>query len=261
MKKISSALFIIVFILFTGARAHAFVPQTPHLLDMVVKKIKRPMGLTCHQVRMEIIEDGTEEPLTSETLFYDFPEHLRTESDYPNPEDVQERWVRIFSDIGFVKLKDGAVFSWNKALEDHENDLLLYREPQRMTQELEKVGIDISYGVFRRDEEGVIYYVVGRPGEDPSSYPSLWVEKDTLFPARYILEKDGKKMAFHYKNWQRFQRSWYPMETLILVDDVPTARIRVENVKLKAGFPSAFFKLPRGLDPIAPIVPVGNRGE
>ena len=240
-----------------GGWAQAFVPQTPHLLDMVVKKIKRPMGLTCRQVRMEILEDGSEEQLSSETLFYDFPEHLRTEADVPNPENIQERRVRIFSDIGFVKLTNGVATTWQKSLEDHENDLLLYREPQRMTQELERVGIDVTYGVFRRDENGVIYYVIGRPGADTSNYPSLWVEKDSLFPARYILEKDGEKMAFHYKNWQRFRRSWYPMETLILVDNIPRVRIRVEKVALKAGFPAAFYKLPQGIDAV-PALPVGN---
>jgi hypothetical protein len=121
LAKIRILLLIGVFSLFTAGVAEAFVPIPPHLVKLVVGKIKRPAGLEVEQVTT--VYAGTDEGKrmheVKEHLIYSFPGKLRREtvssffsgivsclkSELPKP-----AW--IFPALRFSGTTTGSVLSW-----------------------------------------------------------------------------------------------------------------------------------------------------
>ena len=227
---------VILLTLCVVSLGEAFVPQTPHLLHMVVRKIKRPTGIQCLQTRTTVSEFG--ETVFIETLKFDFPGQFRSEVRMPDSDAVLETTIQ--SDTDFVKSIAATQVVTEKRLVDHGIDILLYRDPLRMTREMLKAGVDVDTGALRRYQDRICY-VIGDPTRDPLAFSSLWIEKESLLPLRYLLKQGETLVEFRYGNWQKLGRGWYPTETDILLNGKEFTRIRVEDVRLVAGFPSELF--------------------
>ncbi|MCP4718949.1 MAG: hypothetical protein GY860_05780 [Desulfobacteraceae bacterium] len=248
MNRKISIIFAVFFILMSGI-GEAFVPQTPHLLHLVIQKIKQPVGMVVHQSRnlMDVsagsagaetkIETKAEAKTVEleEKLVYVFPGKFRSEI----ISDVVSRFY-VESDSQFIKVSDGGIVSREKSPLDFYTDILLYRDYEFLARQLYLAGVDIEKVSFQRFDNKICYFI-GQPHLDPKESVGLWIEKDSFFPVRYQIKKNGWTVSFHYGNWQRVSRTWYPMETTIFVDNQLFTKIYVRQFELASGFPGALF--------------------
>ncbi|MCG8634078.1 MAG: hypothetical protein MI863_09640 [Desulfobacterales bacterium] len=269
-KNVFISFLVCIVILTAGSRGEAFVPQTPHLLHLVVSKIKTPVGMVVYQTRhiagtVNLIpedeggvsqerersedsgQDASENTDTErsmappavqsveETLIYAFPDNLRSDI-------VTDAGARFYalSGSGFVKVDDEMIAATEKRPVDSYTDPLLYRDYGIMTEALVRAGVNTDKVTFQR-LEGRICYLIGQPSVDQNLMPGLWIDKESFFPVRYLIRNKDRVVDIRYSNWQRVSRTWYPMETRILVNGHLFTDIVVNRFELKSGFSPALF--------------------
>ena len=266
-KNVLISFLVFIVLLTAGSRGEAFVPQTPHLLHLVISKIKTPVGMVVYQTRhitesvqgplvpsdgeidLSIDQSQTEnsgEPGPSsldqpaaqpvwETLTYSFPTSLRSDI-------MTDTGLRFYalSESGFVKVDGGMVSAMEKPAVDYYTDPLLHRDYEIMAQALVLAGVNTEKVTFQR-LDGQICYFIGQPPVDQAQMPGLWIDKESFFPVRYLIRKKKRVVDIRYGNWQRVSRTWYPMETRILVDGDLFVDIVVNRFELKSGFSPALF--------------------
>jgi|GEM_PF-539383 hypothetical protein len=252
LKKILiSFLTVFFFLIAGGSRGEAFVPQTPHLLYLMVGKIKEPAGLTVHQVR-RILDPASDTVLKNlpesgkhtgpdpsasleETLTYLFPGKLRAQV-----HGTAAPQFYVVSDGAAVRVDGGQVISMALSPFDSYTDILLYRDYEQLDLRLQAAGVNTQSVTFQR-LDGRICYFIGQPPMDKKQSPGLWIDKDSFFPVRYLLQKGPWQVDVWYDDWQRVSRTWYPMAIRILVNDRVFAEISADSIALAAGFASDLF--------------------
>ncbi|WP_299978791.1 hypothetical protein [Desulfobacula sp.] len=239
MKKRFFPTFFLLFFILASGTGEAFVPQTAHLLHLVVGKIKRPAGIEAFQTQKVLNYEDTEKDFLElgEKLIYSYPNRLRSEiiSDTMTSFSVE-------SDFRFIKVMDGIIVSHDKSLVDLYTDILLYRDHESLLNQLVLAGIDTEKVSFQRYND-TICYVIGRSLEKGKPFAGLWIEKDSFLPIKYVIEKNGWMAEFFYNNWQRVSKTWYPMQVSIFLDNHLFAMIHVKSVNLKSGFPPLLFDI------------------
>jgi len=245
MNKKISIFFVAGFFILLSGMGEAFVPQTPHLLHLMIKKIKQPYGLEIHQTRnvmdvlVKIVEPGTQiEKKTvdlDEKLVYVFPDKFRSEI-------VSEGVSRFYMESAsqFVKVVDGKLVALKKSPVDFYTDPLLYRDYESLVRQLGLAGVNTDRVSFRRFDNKICY-LIGKPPLNQTESSGLWIEKTSLFPIRYVIIKNGWTVAFHYDNWQEVSKTWYPMLTTIYVDGQLFAKIDVRQIELVSQVSQALF--------------------
>ncbi len=231
--------FFIFFFILLPVAGRAFVPQTPHLLYLVVQKIKQPAGIQAFQTKTIVDNESAwnRDITLKEKLVYLFPNRLRSEilSDTGTSFSVE-------SGSGFIRVRNGTTISRKKSAIDLYTDILLYRDHESLEQQLVLSGIDTRTVTLRR-YKGVICYVIGRPGEKDQPYAGLWIDKNTFFPVKYAVEQNGWMVECDYTNWHRMSRTWYPMQVDIYLDSRLFAAVKVDDIALKSGFSSSLFDI------------------
>ncbi len=236
------SIFILFSLLFTGT-GQAFIPEAPHLLYLVISKIKRPVGIEARQTRTILNYQDSGPPYIElkEKLLFSYPDKLRIQV---LSQDLAS--FSVESDFEFVKIIDGALFSSDKSLIDLYSDILLYRDHETLLNQLDLWGIDTTKVSFQRYND-TICYVIGGPLEENQgnnfNFPGLWIEKDTFLPIKYVVEKNGKRVEFFYKNWQKISKTMYPMQIHIFLDNRLFAMINLNNVHLRSGFLPILFDI------------------
>ena len=236
------SIFILFSLLFTGT-GQAFIPEAPHLLYLVISKIKRPVGIEARQTRTILNYQDSGPPYIEleEKLLFAYPDKLRIQV---LSQDLAS--FSVESDFEFVKIIDGALFSSDKSLIDLYSDILLYRDHETLLNQLDLWGIDTTKVSFQRYND-TICYVIGGPLEENQgnnfNFPGLWIEKDTFLPIKYVVEKNGKRVEFFYKNWQKISKTMYPMQIHIFLDNRLFAMINLNNVHLRSGFLPILFDI------------------
>ncbi len=252
-KKLVLSIFIIVLFLFSGT-GHAFVPDAPHLLYLVINKIKQPVGIEASQTRklLNYQDPGQAYFEFEEKLIYSYPNQLRSQI-------ISESMASfsVESDFEFIKVTEGIITSHDKSMLDLYSDILLYRDHETLLNQLSLSGIDTTKVSFQRYND-TICYVIGtfpvQTREKNIEFPGLWIEKNTFLPLRYLVEKNGKKVEFFYKNWQKASKTFYPMQVHIFLDNRLVSMINVNNIHLRSGFLPVLFDI----DNIVNIYPEDN---
>lgn len=207
----------------------AFVPETPHLLYMVMEKIRRPVGIEVYQTKKimnyKSIETGGVE--LDEKLSYVFPNQFRSQILSPDFSGFS-----VESNLEFIKVMDGKTVSRKKSNIDRYADILLYRDYQELMYMLNRDGVNITNVSFQRYKD-TICYVIGRQPEIGKKHAGLWIEKDTFFPLKYIIHNNDLIVAFYYDEWQQVSKTWYPMRISIFMDDRMFAVIQAKQFNLK----------------------------
>ena len=256
LKKILIPFLTIFFFLTAGgSRGEAFVPQTPHLLYLMVRHIKEPAGLSVHQVRRVPKPgsdsagqnpEGVERKLgpefaasLEETLSYLFPGKLRGEVI-----GATAAQFYVVNDDAAVRVDGGRVVATQLSAFDHYTDVLLYRDYEQLPLKLAAAGVNIDKVTFQR-LDGSICYFIGQPPIGGKQSPGLWIDKESFFPVRYLLEKGAWRVDVRYENWQKVSRTWYPMSIRILVNDRLFSEISVSRIELAAGFAADLFDVGR----------------
>lgn len=233
--------FVFILILVPGT-GRAFVPQTPHLLYLMIQKIKQPVGIQAFQTKTIVDADASEEqdavPVRlDEMLIYQYPNRLRAELSSPVTTSFS-----VESGFDFIKVVNGEAVSREKSAMDLYTDVLLYRNHESLLGQLSQAGVDVSMVTFQRFE-GTICYVIGKPLGKDTPFSGLWIEKETLFPVKYTLEKDDWIVDCVYGNWQKVSKTWYPLQTRIFLDNQLYATIDVNDISLKAGNSPKLFDI------------------
>jgi outer membrane lipoprotein-sorting protein len=230
-------------------------------LHLMIKKIKQPAGIVVHQTRnvMGVSARETQPEAESETkpltkpltkpeskpeigpvaldekLVYLYPGKFRSEI-------ISGTVSRFYVESGsqFVKVADGGIVSREKSPVDFYTDILLYRDHESLSRQLALAGVNTERVTFQRFDNKICYFI-GQPPLNQKEMVGLWIDKESLFPIRYVIKKNGWTVSFHYENWQRVSKTWYPMQTTIFVDDQLFTKIVVGQFQLASGFPPALF--------------------
>ncbi len=246
MKK--HLFFLFLFIIIPGV-SDAFIPQTPHLLYLVINKIKRPAGIEIVQTKM-LLSNGTNENRLielEEKLFYLYQNQLRSEIVFnirssPSMSFDAGTDFCVESDFEFVKVKDNLIVTYDKSPIDHYSDILLYRDHEALLNQLVFADVDTGRVSLQRYNDTVCY-VIGSQFEDGRPFAGLWIEKDTFFPVKYVIKKDNHVIKFFYDNWQIRSKTWYPMHGSVLIDDQLFAMINVKTFELRSDFSINLFDI------------------
>lgn len=230
---------VFLFFILASGVSEAFVPQTPYLLHLVMEKIKKPVGMEVFQTKKIVNKQDMETGFIDieEKLIYLYPDRFRS--------DVISEAMTSFcveSDFRFIKVMDGVTISHEKSLTDQYSDILLYRDPESLLNQLALAGVDTQKVSFQRYDK-TICYVIGRPLEKGKPFAGLWIEKETLFPIRYLVEKNGRPVEFLYKNWKKVSKSWYPGQVYIFLDNQLFCVIDVKRIELKSDFLQSLFDI------------------
>lgn len=232
------------FSLVAAGAAEAFVPVPPHLLQLVVGKIKRPTGLEANQV-MRVFTAKGEGKVTfevKERLIYSFPGKLRRET--VSSFSRENRMVTVVSGSRFVKIADGTLESASRSVMDYYTDILLFRERELLEKRFAETGVDFSRSSIQRFNDRICF-VVGEPPEEDVPVSSFWVDKDSLFPVRYTVDKEDRFVDIRYKDWQKVSRTWYPLRIETYLDRELFSVIDVTSFTLETGFDSSLFDIDR----------------
>ncbi len=236
LKKALRFLAVLAALSLAAGPARAYVLQGPHIIDLAVKKIVRPVGLVVHQqtrVAGDPVGGDASWSQTEETLWFSYPGKLRSETVEGTP-----RIIRVWSDNRFAKVAGGALVSSTPSGADLYTDPLLFRDRERLQHRLKASGVDVTQSSLQRYDDAVCY-VVGDVKNDRAS--TFWVDKETLFPVKFLSSDNGRRVEIRYRNWSRVSRTWYPMEITILVDDLPVTEINVISFELESSFSASLF--------------------
>ncbi len=230
MNKKRVFIFSFLWLTLLCTAGEAFVPKAPHLLYLVIDKIRQPVGIEAFQTKKIINYTDTLTPYAEleERLLYAYPGRLRAEL-LSGP----VKGFSVESQLQFVKVSDGVVISTQKSSLDRYSDILLYRDYESLLTQLDQAGVDTQQVGLHRYRD-TICYVIGKPFENTEPFAGLWIEKDSFFPLKYVIKKDGWTVEFLYDKWQRVSRTWYPMQTSIFLDDKLHAMIDVRHFVLKS---------------------------
>ncbi len=263
MKKNLFFAVVILSFLLMAVTGEAFVPQTPHLLHLVIEKIRQPVGFEILQIQKifnyqdiepDLIKSPTEvsnQVLTqgsisdsnqgsmeiAEKLFFLHPNRFRIEKVLPDRTSFS-----VTSGLDFLRVVDGVTMSRDKSLVDLYTDVILYRDHESLEHQLVLAGIDTTAVSFQRYNDRICY-VIGRPGEKNAPFPGLWIEKSDFLPLKYVVEKNGRWVEFFYTHWQKISKTWYPMQVSIFLDNQLFAMVDVNHMELESGFSLSLFDI------------------
>ncbi len=259
MKKRISFIFLILFFVLMRGMGEAFVPQAPHLLHLVVEKIKQPVGIEVFQSKKIMNDEGNEKEYIklNEKLIYEYPNRIRSEIISDNITSFS-----VESDFRFIKVVDGAIVSQEKLLVDLYTDILFSRDYESFLNQINLAGIDTDKVTFQRYND-IICYVIGDPLSQGKPFSGLWIEKDTIFPIKYVVEKNGLMVEILYHNWQRVSRTWYPMKVSIFLDNQLFAMVEAGSIRLKSGASPSLFDIDyiKRLYPVNDIDPLDENSK
>jgi len=237
-KKLLLPFFLLFSFLLSGTSA-AFVPEAPHLLYLVMQKIKQPVGIEAFQTKKFFNYENSEDIYveSEEKLIYLFPNKLRSQI-------ISETTTNFYveSDFEYIKISDGAVSSRDKPLVEQYTDILIYRDHETLLTQLDLSGIDTSKVSFQRYDDKICY-VIGGSQEKDKNFPGLWIEKETFLPVKYVVEKNSQRVEILYNNWQKVSRTMYPMQIYIFFNDKFFAMIDVKTFDLRSNFSPALFNI------------------
>ena len=191
--------------------AGAYVLEGPHVIEMMVKKLK---GASTLRVRQQVvIEDPMVSPLpitVAENLYYHYPDRFRSETLH---NDTQRILVTTPGQV--ITVIDNAIASNEEGRFDRYKDLLLYHSRKLLHKALVTRGVDVGKTSLGRWDDQLVY-VIGAQYPD-ESVSQVWVDKERFLPLRWInifpgpfeLDKP-ERLEFVYRNWQKQGGVWYP---------------------------------------------------
>ena len=253
---------LISFLILQPITGRAFVPQTPHLIHLVVQKIKEPVGLEVHQTKTihqpdssgRVETDPEEMGTVRERLIYRYPDQLRKEI-ISGPFSG----LSVTSGSDFITVINDETVSRERAEADLYTDILLYRNIDGLQARLALNGVDVDTVTIQRYQD-MICYVIGSPKEKNEPFAGLWIDKETFLPVRYVIKKNDRVVESLYSDWQKVSRTWYPMQVSIFSDNQPVSIMDVNKIELKLQFSPSLFDVRRieRRYPARPVPPVSG---
>lgn len=191
--------------------AGAYVLEGPHVLELMVKKLKG--ASTLHIQQQVVIEDPMVSPLPvtlAENLYYNYPDRFRSETLHNNTQRIL-----VTTPGQVLTVVDNAIASSEEGRFDRYKDPLLYLSRKLLHQILATHGVDVGLTSLGRWDDQLVY-IIGAQYPD-ESVSQVWVDKERFLPLRWInffpAESESEppeRLEFIYRNWQKQGGVWYP---------------------------------------------------
>ena len=218
------------------APSDAYVLQGPHVLQLTAKAMGTIATLQVEQKLL--IYPQTSETLPAvydETAIYVMPERFR--SDIVS-EKIQRTHL-VFGDTS-ITVVDGRM-SLDGDPFDAYQELLRARTRWRLMRTLNRMGVETAICTLGRVDETVVFVLGARYPDE--SVCQLAIDKTTFLPVRLLLvdekiDSTGNRLEIVYREWEKLQSGWFPMQVQFFRGDRLVREIRVVSLRLNPSIPS-----------------------
>jgi len=250
-RLLKSLLLVIILVSGLQTTADSYILKAPRIIDLMVGKMGNAERIDITQTLLIYPANHTQSMTElTETVKYDFPLEFR--SDITSAK-IQRIYLASHGDV--CTMLDGKIVaSDSKRINtgfDIYKDILLIRSQTLLKQHLDSLRLDTAISSLGRFQNR-IFYVVG--AQYPDSEPmQLWVDRETLRPARWIIP--GKQAArsestyeIRYLEWRRFGQNsnadfWHPMRIRFFLNNRLTREIVVNSLKINPVFAKTVFDI------------------
>jgi hypothetical protein len=181
------------------------------------------------------LEGGMRE--LEETLYFRYPGQFRSEVKGPELEKVQ-----VVTMGGGVTIIDGKVAGETEGLFDHFKDLIVFKDPELLGDQLIQLGVNLDVVSLGRFEDRVAYVIGARYPDETT--PQLWVDKQDFTPLRFVLSGDGEgpDKEIQYTEYRALdKKKRYPTRILFLERDTLVKMHVLEAFEIDAYLPDELF--------------------
>jgi hypothetical protein len=238
----TTALSVTLFMAVAPYLAAAYVLEGPHILDLSAKAMGKITTLQANQKLLIYPQTPETEPTVyDETAIYVMPERFRSDI----VSDQIQRTHLVFADSSITVI-DGRMTVGEDPFDLYQQ-LLRSRTRVRLMRTLNQLGVETAISSLGRLEETVVF-VIGAHYPD-ESVSQLAVDKETFLPIRLLLVDRGgeaaadRRMEIFYRNWQKAQSGWFPLQVVFTINGRLAREIRVTDLRLNPAIPSALMDL------------------
>lgn len=224
------------------APTNAYVLPGPYILKLMTQNLGKAKSLLVSQTLA--IHDESPQKIgveLSETLRYVFPETFRSDT---LSENVNR--IHVLSKGKAVTVIDGKIADESDNRYDRYKDILLFKPREMLKDKLSLLGVDVTVSSLGRFQ-GKPAYVLGAQYPDETT-PQIWLDKDTFRPFRWIMtskpeQSRENRLEVRYLEWQKFQKTWYPMRIEFFMAGVRVREIHVQNINVNSSFSKELFDI------------------
>lgn len=236
-----AALSILSLTAFTPGPSGAYVLEGPHILELSAKAMGNVAALQADQ-KIIVYNQMSEQPpvVFDETATYVMPQRFRSDL----VSDHIQRTHLVFADSSLTVI-DGRV-SLDRDPFDRYQRVLRSRTRPHLMRTLNQMGVETAISSLGRLEETVVFVLGARYPDELVS--QLAVDKKTFLPLRLLLvsgemESDGGRLEIFYRNWQKIQSGWFPLQVVFYTDGILAREIRVTDLRLNPSIPPEMMDL------------------
>lgn len=218
------------------APSNAYVLQGPHVLQLTAKAMGTIATLQVEQKLL--IYPQTSETLPAvydETATYVMPERFRSDI----VSETIQRTHLVFGDTS-ITVVDGRMSVGGDPFDTYQ-ELLRSRTRWRLMRTLNRLGVETAICSLGRVGETVVFVLGARYPDE--SVSQLAIDKTTFLPIRLLLvdqpfDSTGNRFETVYRDWEKLQSGWFPMQVQFYMDDNLVREIRVANLRLNPSIPA-----------------------
>lgn len=224
--------------------AGAYVLEGPHVLELMVKKLKGPS--TLHVRQQVVIEDPlvSVQPVSvAENLYFSYPDRFRSETLHNNTQRIL-----VATPGQVLTIVDNVIESNQEGRFDRYKDPLLYLTRELLHKALSRHGVDVGVTSLGRWDDQLAWVIGARYPDDTVS--QVWVDKERFLPLRWINIMPGyspsqppDRLEFVYRNWKKQGGAWYPYQIETYYNQQRIRVTRVQEVQSNVALQAELFNI------------------
>jgi hypothetical protein len=227
---------LFVWLAVPAAPSSAYVLEGPHVLQLTAEALGTIATLQVEQKLL--IYPQTPEALPAvydETAIYVMPERFRSDI----VSETIQRTHLVFGDTAITVI-DGRMSVGGDPFDTYQ-ELLRSRTRWRLMRTLNRLGVETAICSLGRVDETVAFVLGARYPDESAS--QLAIDKTTFLPIRLLLvdppsDSTGNRLEMVYRDWEKRQSGWFPMQVQFYVEDKLVREIRVANLRLNPSIPA-----------------------
>ena len=231
-----AALSVCILTIAAPAPSWAYVLEGPHILQLTAEAMGTIAALQIEQKLLIYPQEPETLPTVyDETAIYVMPERFRS--------DIASEQIRrthlVFADSALTVI-DGRLTLGLDPFDQYQR-LLRSRNRPRLMRTLNQLGVETAISSLGRLEETVVFVIGARYPDETAS--QLAVDKETFLPLRLMLvdrraDSTDSRLEIYYREWQKFQSGWFPLQVVFYQDERLVREIRVADLILNPSIPS-----------------------
>ncbi|WP_319521280.1 hypothetical protein [uncultured Desulfosarcina sp.] len=208
----------------------AYVLEGPHVLQLTAEALGTIATLQVENKLLIYPQTPEAAPAVyDETAIYVMPERFRS--------DIVSETIRrthlVFGDTSITVI-DGRM-SVDPDPFDAYQELLRARTRWRLMRTLNRLGVETAICSLGRVDERVVFVLGARYPDE--SVSQVAIDKTTFLPVRLLLvdqksDTAGSRLEIVYRNWEKLQSGWFPMQVQFSMDNRLVREIRVASLRL-----------------------------